>query len=277
MLAQDGVATVVAPMAEVSIPLDPNAPITLAPPEANGSTLDGSANLVPLEVSLPREVSAKDGQVSQDGTVVYEALEPSGADAAVQVLDDGSVRLQTVTSDSDGPRRFTYDFGTGVTPVVQEDGTVQLLQEIADGVSVEVGVIDHPWAVDSEGRDVATGYEVIGNSLVQTIAPDANAAYPIVADPLLTVGLVTGTIYFNKKETLDFSSAGSALSVCALAAKIPAPAGTVLLAGCVVGGAALIVQANRAKNRSMCLKVKFTLPPLSTWWPDIYGGGYCKW
>ena len=37
------------------------------------------------------------------------------------------------------------------------------------------------------------------------------------------------------------------------------------------------IQANRAKNRDMCLKIKFTLtpPPMFTFWPDIYGGGYC--
>ncbi len=85
-------------------------------------------------------------------------------------------------------------------------------------------------------------------------------------------GIVTGTIYFSKGETASMTEGGpGAIALCN--AVVPGPAK--FACGAAV---AWTIQANRARNRDMCLKVKFTQapPPAFQHWPDIYGGGYCN-
>jgi hypothetical protein len=84
-----------------------------------------------------------------------------------------------------------------------------------------------------------------------------------------TRGYVTGTVYFSKGETAAITEGGPAATfTCGVA--VPGP----YKAACG-GVVAWAVQANRAKNRDMCLKVKFALVPPNPSWPDIYGGNYC--
>lgn len=106
---------------------------------------------------------------------------------------------------------------------------------------------------------------------------------PATADAATsTHGRVTSTVYFNRAETLDLASAGPVgAGVCwAGVTKIPVvgvPVG-------VICGAELSfasIQAIRARNRGMCVKLKYTnvtppgLPVPPHWW-DIYDGKYCK-
>lgn len=92
----------------------------------------------------------------------------------------------------------------------------------------------------------------------------------------LTRGIATGTAYFNKVETKDIARSGTA-GIAALCGPIGlwnGPAGV----ACAAYAGTHIVQANRAVNRNMCLKLKFsppTFPYIGVTWPDIYRGGYC--
>jgi len=92
-----------------------------------------------------------------------------------------------------------------------------------------------------------------------------------------TTGWVTGTVYFDKNETRNISEVGQ--DVLDLCTDIVPARFTPL---CLVSRA-WVRQAKRARDRSMCLKVKFLLSsllnPVPLHWPDIYkrgGGGYCK-
>lgn len=226
-----------------------------------------------FDIGLPF-ASAADTAVIVDGAVVYD--NNNGSTTTPLVNQDGSVQILTTIADANAPTAYEYQFdlGQGGTLKTNADGGVDVL----DGTGGTIASIAAPWAIDSNGLPVPTWYEISGNNLVQRISHLGHAtAYPVVADPKVTYGLVTGTIYFNKAETKDFSSAGSLISACAVVAKVPGALGVALLAGCLVNGISWVVQANRAVNRSMCLKIKFTAPVvgLATWWPDIYGGGYC--
>ncbi|MCU1452990.1 MAG: hypothetical protein JWN46_1136, partial [Acidimicrobiales bacterium] len=94
-------------------------------------------------------------------------------------------------------------------------------------------------------------------------------------------GYVTATIYFNRGETHDATHGGPLIAACGgLAALVSGAAGVAMGAACATQAGAVIVQANRADDRRMCLKVKMTWPPIAlpttVIWPDIYDGGYCR-
>ena len=76
----------------VAVPLNSDRAVTL---DAVG--LDAAA---PLEVRLPAEINVSHGRTARDGTVVYPPTDAGETIAAVQILDDGGVRLQTVTPDA---------------------------------------------------------------------------------------------------------------------------------------------------------------------------------
>lgn len=192
--------------AVAAVPLDAEEPIRLEGTDNGGPT---------LEVSLPGELRLHDGEVATDGTVVFHASD-GGADAAVQALADGSVRLQTITPDADATHAFSYAFGEGVRLVEGEQGTIDLVEDVPGlpGGQI-VGVIDSAWAVDAAGVPVPTSYEVEGSVLRQVIRADESVTYPIVADPRIGAGLGL-YLYLNKVEAGTF--VGMAQSIAAVGA-----------------------------------------------------------
>lgn len=46
-----------------------------------------------------------------------------------------------------------------------------------------IATIDTPWAVDANGNQVPTHYEISGSTLTQVIQTDSNTAFPVTADP----------------------------------------------------------------------------------------------
>ena len=165
----------VAATGSVAVPVDSDQAVVID--ASNGSV---------LEVLLPNEVTVNDAGLAEDGTVVYT---DSGSDAhvAVQALDDGAVRLQTVLENENAPSTYTYDLGD-VTPVLLEDGSIELQREVAEGLVSVVGTVAEPWAVDALGNAVDTWYTVQGTSLVQHVNHDQGTAYPVTADPTLSFG-----------------------------------------------------------------------------------------
>lgn len=67
---------------------------------------------------------------------------------------------------------------------------------------------------------------------------------------------------------------GAGAAACAFLART-GPAAPILVAGCGASIAEAVIQANRAQNRGMCLKIKYAPGPSPIWWPDIYRGGHC--
>jgi peptidoglycan hydrolase-like protein with peptidoglycan-binding domain len=118
--------------------------------------------------------------------------------------------------------------------------------------------------------------------------PTASAPSPSPADstaslwspPVVTSGIVTSTIYFNKKQTDYFDSDEG--QACALieAAALPVPGageiGAFVAGACEVDAQVIELQAGRAEERGMCLKIKFTNTQVPILWPDIYQGQYCN-
>jgi hypothetical protein len=249
---------------QVTVPLDANQPITLTGDDA-----------LPLELSLPREVTATDGQVAADGTVVYSSTVDGGADAAVQALADGSVRLQTITPTAGGPHTFTYTFGTGVVPVQDENGTIELVQESAEGHLYSLGVVQEPWAVDAEGAHQQTRYSIVGDTLVQTIDADPAAVYPIVADPTVRPG---NGIYvrFSKSETRTIANNGiwltASTGLCAVIPIIQVAGACVMID--TVFKDSLRNTFAKARNANQCVELRY-VPFLTQWRLESWKGIKC--
>jgi hypothetical protein len=247
---------------DATIPVDPGQAIELA---------DALGAAPALTVDLPVEAVVSTGEIASDGTVVFPGRGDS-ADVAVQVGPDGSVRIHTVMPRREAGDTYTYTFGDGVTPVLEEDGGALLVAGDPAGVSAVVGEVAPPWAVDARGRIVQTTYTVHGDGLVQTVHPDEATVYPVVADPSVTVG--TGIyVYFSKVETKGIAASpvtDKYKYVSALCALIPNP---VAAAGCALyvydsydSVAATFVSAAKAGKR---VEMKYTFGGVLVGWKAV--------
>ncbi len=189
---------------DVTVPIDADEPVTI-------ESADSS-----VEIALPTEIDVSDGVVADDGTVVFED-NGNDAHAAVQALDDGSVRLQTVLESPDAPSTYTYTFSDGAELVLLDDGSVEVTETIADGVVAVIGLIEAPWAIDASGTNISTHYTVDGNALTQHVEHSREHAYPITADPKTSSTWWNRTVYFNKSETIKVAAgAGSSAWIASL-------------------------------------------------------------
>lgn len=247
--------------AEIVVPVDPAEPIELS---------QGSAGA--LMVELPEELAVGEAEVAPDGSVVFRDV-GGGADAVVQSLDDGSVRIQTVTADAAAPHEFTYSFGEGVVPLLNGDGSVSLVNEVDGYAAFTVGVIDQAWAFDAEGNEVPTEFRVEGDALIQVVEPELDAAYPIVADPKITRTWWNTTVYSNKRETAAIAAASSAVALAALL--VPDVTLSKIIAGESIVSSAYV---SWMINTGSCLKFVYYGHLANVWQP--YGGSeagrYCR-
>lgn len=142
-----------------------------------------------IAISLPEEANVGDGELTDSGVMVYQG---QAVDVAVQPIEDGSVRINTVINSASSPHTFTYalDVPSSAVLELQDDGSVQ----IRDGENW-LGGVAPPWATDAAGVVLDTHYEVDGHQLIQEVEPTLDAAYPIVADPWLGKALVSKTVW----------------------------------------------------------------------------------
>ena len=223
-----------------------------------------------LEITLPQGLNIKDGVVARDGTIVFEA-DGDDAHAAVQTLDDGSVRLQTVLESAHAPSTYTYDFGDDVVLNALDDGSVEVTQTVADGVLAVLGTIDAPWATDADGNSVRTHYTVEGSELTQHVDHTGSTVFPVAADPKFTQTWWNRTLYFNRSETAQVVAYGFGASFIAQYFGVPGRVISGALGG--YSSAFAIYYAN-----GHCGKlVSYPYPPAPV--PQQYGGseagGYC--
>jgi hypothetical protein len=216
-------------------------------------------------IPLPDATSAE-AQLAEDGTVVFPATEDDGVTVLVQVLESDSVRIQTVVEE-EGPSTFTYQFDDQYVPMTDPQGNV-VIADMSNPAEASVLMVDAPWAIDAAGRDVATYYEVDGQSLVQVIVPDAATQFPVVADPRWEWRSAGYGAALNRAETNGFASAQSAAAVCLLAGAWNIFAG----AYCGALAGVLWAQASIAKEHRQCVFVQI-VP-----FPQVYRytGGYCR-
>lgn len=229
---------------EAQIPLDASQDIDVT------TTVDGRD--LTASISLPSGMDLEEGELTSDGTVVYnEQAAGTGSQGAVavQTLENGDTRIQTVIAD----RTSTHEFGyamKGFRPVIDDAGNATFISTSSEGPFVPV---EAAWAVDANGQPVATHYEVRGDELVQIVTPDATTAYPVVADPTWGWRSFAWGMTLSRYETASIKDYAASVSMCgALARKAPAGA-----LACGAWAGYLLAQATTANklNPKGCLHI----------------------
>lgn len=249
---------------ETAVPLSESPAVSVR----EGSVAIETAEDASLALDLPtRAATASEA----DGRYHLPAL--GDASLAVTPLATGTQVLIGIDS-ADAPT--TYDFGVrgDVSPREAPDGGVELVG--ADG-SV-VAQIEAPWAVDAEGRPVATRYELRGSTIRQVVDHrDRSVAYPVVADPKVKF-CSYGTavcVKFGKTDTARIAKAMNssiAAGVSTLCGKIPASNAAGLAARAICAVAVnlyfnkLRSAFRKAAKAKKCTEAKFRIigPPVVT-------------
>lgn len=153
-----------------------------------------------LAVGLPFADTADGGEIF-DGSLVYE--NNNGSTTTPLVQDDGSVQILTTITDANAPTeyRYTIDLAPGATLLAAADGGVAILDKGGDAI----GFIAPPWALDANGAVVPTHYEIDGGTLVQVVSHlTSDTVYPVIADPKISFGW---KIYYkySKSETKTYA------------------------------------------------------------------------
>lgn len=200
----------------------------------------------------------------------------SNTDAAVQAVEDGSVRMLTVLHGPDAPRDIAYDLklSSGLRLEADEAGGFR----IVNPEGFVVGAVSAPWAISADGAKVPTHYTLQGNRLIQTV-DHAGATYPVVADPKVSLGKGV-YIRYNRGETHRIGFSGwqelennlDAL-VCLLLLN-PAAAG-VCAAAIVTLQRQIQEKAKQAYEEGKCLMVVVSYAGVPYRW-EPYSGRKCK-
>lgn len=203
------------------------------------------------------------------------AVFDSTAPDADLIVQPGDTDLRILIR-ADGPQapsqyRFDFDLPDGHWLELDSDtgGASIFTNGGYEGMALAVGTVAAPWAVDATNEPVHTYFTVEGSSLVQHL-DHRGAAYPVIADPQYTWGIITGTAYFNRQETKNMRSqagvAAAAAGICAFYG-----AGTAGAACALAADAAILwqVQASNAWSDDRCLKIKIpTMEPGSYPWGE---------
>ena len=226
-------------VAEVTVPLDGSNPVAVS------TSVDGD-DLV-AEILLPSAWSLDEGVLTSNGTVVYTG-DANQASVAVQTLSNGDTRVQTIIPDSRAEHEFDYEM-PGFQAILNADGTAAFLADSAEGAYIPV---EKPWAVDANGEDVDTYYEVRGAKLFQVVVADETTAYPVVADPTWGWRNAAWGLTLSRSETASIKDYAAASAFCAALVK-----NQKLTVACGIWSGYLQVQAataNRLKPKG-CLHI----------------------
>ncbi len=164
-------------------------------------------------------VTGESPDVLTDSVAIGDILDIESAPEVdtTYVVDDGDTTSVVASIEEPDIDEVSFDLGLddGYSLYLTEDGGGFILDEAqaaniraagesaASGTNVDVSVavaatLDAPWAVDAEGNDVPTWYEVQGDTLVQHV-DTSEATLPVAADPGFSFGWkwVTPVIYYR--------------------------------------------------------------------------------
>jgi hypothetical protein len=253
-----------------------DAPTSVQVAKEPGGNVEVAGAGAQMAVGLP----AGQGITSQraDGNIaVFAAPDPAQADVAVQPRDTGA-RVMVIIRSPDEPQTYRFPVhiprGGRLAPMAHgKSGAHNTPEErnttgyvILDGHDEGVGSIAAPWAQDSAGNPVPTWYTREPGAIVQHVA-HIGAHYPVVADPLLSVGCAwfKCTVWFSASVTSRLAhsallgQARFAEAATRLCLKLRHP---VAIAVCgalsAVLSQALIDTLKGARDRHACLRVTFT-------------------
>lgn len=146
----------------------------------------------------------------------------NGSTTTPLVHEDGSVQILTTIADASAPRVYEYplDIPLGSLLTLTADGGA----EVATSDGLVIVSVAAPWAYDAEGRAVPTHFEVEGGTLLQIVNHvDGQTAYPVVADPSVSFGWYV-YVKYSKADVRRYWSGTQYLNQAAAAAACAAVA-----------------------------------------------------
>lgn len=163
---------------------------------------------------------------------------PQDSEASTSLVREDGVQVLTELTEGDSQASFDVVLPDGAALEVNEEGGYDIALT-AEGSRLDLGQVEAPWAVDAEGKQLETSYELVDGTLVQHV-DTSDAAFPVVADPRLTFGW---GVYLNMYGTelkaisaLAYTSGTVAALAACQASKLPAVLGKIVRAMCVVIG-----------------------------------------
>lgn len=185
------------------------------------------------------------GRVTED-SVQY----PNGDVTYVaRALDDGGQVLAVQHEPEVGELSYEYQF-EGKFLEMSEDGVI-----IRDGgpTGEPVGLVEPAWALDAQGQDLPTAYEVVGDTLIQTVQADESTSFPVVSDPKWATYWWGFSVDFSKSETIAIAAGASG---CAqVASSIPSKYSMLIRTLCT----AVIAHAGIAKAQGKCVSARWLI------------------
>jgi hypothetical protein len=228
----------------VDVPKDPSVGVTVTTPSGQK-----------IGIGIANADKAYDAKTTASGTIIY-ADNATGSATAVQPTTDGGVRQSFVITHSAAPStyRIPVTVPHGFELRSNSNGSIDIVNPVSGD---NLGRFDTPWAKDSEGKPVPTGYRLEGNTIVQTVDVAKAHSFPIVADPHYGCSWWSGcTIYLDKTETKLVSTGANIV-------------GWIPSAWTVIGGRYVWLWAQIAANEGKCIKIS------NAFWICIYSEGYC--
>ncbi|MBE6475944.1 MAG: hypothetical protein E7Z95_10355 [Actinomyces succiniciruminis] len=246
-------------------------------------TDDSEATAVSIGLPIPDD---SDVEALDDGSLHFASASAPDDNVFVQQLEDGSVRSITTIPSADAATSFVFpvELAENQQLTSTSDGGVVIAEDVANGDIVEVASAAAPWAVDANGVNLPTWYEVTESSIVQHVDVEG-AAFPVLADPTFTRSGVKVTVpgyggkiasaYLNKGWTSDLRAGNTA--VCAIAAALAglatAGAGTALGIGCAAAAGASSVLSNHGYCLALDLRAIVPRPKVMQRW---YKDSWCR-
>lgn len=167
---------------------------------------------------------------------VYDFDLPDGAELELQ--RDGSIEISVTTTEEValpgeeerieeaaaavfGKDTLTFEDLENATDE-QIDALAAIPDEKTETVETTevIGEVEAPWAVDAEGNELETYYEIEDGKIVQTVITDEDTVYPVVADPNIAWWVWTASKCLAGVATLVAFGPGKVATVAAKVYKI---------------------------------------------------------
>lgn len=189
----------------ISIPTTSIGTITLNKiiPKASKMAATALNNKYKLSVSLPNQginTFSKKASMASDNSVVYTNY-GEDTDVVVQAFDN-SVKILTIINSEDAPIEYIYDVSIPIGGKMKKIDNGGIF--IVDKNDKFVGGFAPAWAIDKNGEEVPTHFEIRGDILVQVVEHlNKNFKYPIVADPYWGHELILAYEWNRRRDNND--------------------------------------------------------------------------
>ncbi len=222
----------------------------------------GPDTVAPVEsINIHFLVGVKVGTTTSGLTAVHNVAKDT--DGAIRKIIDGT-QILAILRGRDAPTDISYVV-SGSNIHLSPDALGGIVVSKTDGTVV--GYINAPWAADAHGKSLQTSYKVSGNVVTQYVNT-AGAVFPVIVDPHYTWGWISGTVYFNRRETRDLAFGLGGLAAAGIFLPPPFDAIVSGLSGILAAEVAI------AENHGWCVDVN-TRGQIG-FYSGSQGNGYCR-